>query len=100
MGRAAFRAIRDMDAEKRPEVWANAISNGHEEILGSPDIVVDTKTVFQKKLNALKAHKSQIDGMLQKFAKEMKSSVNLTSPCVISDMKPIIRLTLMNKLIF
>ena len=69
MGRAAFRAIRDMDAEKRPEVWANAISNGHEEILGSPDIVVDTKTVFQKKLNALKAHKSQIDGMLQKVRK-------------------------------
>ncbi len=67
MGRAAFRAIEQMEPGKRPEVWANAISNDREEILGKPDVVIDTKDVFEKKMNALRAHKSQVDGMLKRF---------------------------------
>ncbi|MDQ0352551.1 bacillithiol biosynthesis deacetylase BshB2 [Alkalibacillus filiformis] len=67
MGAAAFEAVRKMDEDKRPEVWATAISNNRDEMLGKPDIVVDTEPVFDRKLEAIKSHRSQAEGMLSKM---------------------------------
>ncbi|MDQ0159629.1 bacillithiol biosynthesis deacetylase BshB2 [Alkalibacillus salilacus] len=74
MGAAAFEAVRQMDQDKRPEVWATAISNDREANLGEPDIVLDTESVFDRKLAAIKSHKSQAEGMLRK----MQESSNFT----------------------
>ncbi|WP_411953871.1 bacillithiol biosynthesis deacetylase BshB2 [Alkalibacillus sp. S2W] len=74
MGAAAFEAVRQMDQDKRPEVWATAISNDREASLGEPDIVLDTESVFDRKLEAIKSHKSQAEGMLRK----MQESSNFT----------------------
>ncbi|PKR78007.1 bacillithiol biosynthesis deacetylase BshB2 [Halalkalibacillus sediminis] len=67
LGAAAFEAVRKIDREKRPELWANAISNDREEKLGKPEIVIDTEEVFDIKLKALKSHRSQAEGMLSKM---------------------------------
>jgi len=67
MGRAAIEAVRKMDPDKRPEVWAQAITNDKYETLGKPDIVQDVKEVFETKLKAIQCHKSQFEGMFKKF---------------------------------
>ncbi|WP_188206685.1 bacillithiol biosynthesis deacetylase BshB2 [Alkalibacillus aidingensis] len=67
MGAAAFEAVKGIEPENRPELWATAIINNRNEVLGEPDIVVDTESVFEKKLEAIKAHRSQAEGMLSKM---------------------------------
>src|SRR5690606_18388177 len=66
MGRAAIEAVRKMDPDKRPEVWAQAITNDKYETLGKPDIVQNVKDVFETKLKAIQCHKSQFEGMFKK----------------------------------
>lgn len=62
-----IEAIRSMDKEKRPTVWAAAITNNFEEELGEPDIVIPLGEHFNFKLNAILHHKSQAEGMLKKL---------------------------------
>lgn len=69
-GAAAIEAVKMFPPEKRPTVWAQAISNTHVEELGEPDIQNDIGSVFSKKLKAIMAHKSQADGMLSKVKNE------------------------------
>ncbi|GAA0472510.1 bacillithiol biosynthesis deacetylase BshB2 [Alkalibacillus silvisoli] len=67
MGEATFEAIRKMDQDKRPELWATAITNDRKDVLGEADIVIDTEPVFERKLEAIKSHRSQAEGMLNKM---------------------------------
>ncbi|ALX50361.1 bacillithiol biosynthesis deacetylase BshB2 [Lentibacillus amyloliquefaciens] len=67
MGAAAIEAVRLMDPENRPKVWAQAISNGHVKELGKPDISNDVTPVFDHKMDVILAHKSQASGILGQF---------------------------------
>ncbi|MHA6251777.1 bacillithiol biosynthesis deacetylase BshB2 [Oceanobacillus sp. CAU 1775] len=67
LGAAAIEAVRLMDKGSRPVVWAQAISNDFEEILGEPDIVNDISMYFDKKIEAIYAHASQASGVLSQF---------------------------------
>jgi N-acetylglucosamine malate deacetylase 2 len=71
MGAAAIEAVRKMDPNTRPEVWAQAITNDRYETLGKPDVVKNVKDAFDIKLKAIESHQSQFGGMLKKF-KESK----------------------------
>ncbi|MRG84747.1 bacillithiol biosynthesis deacetylase BshB2 [Salinibacillus xinjiangensis] len=67
MGAAAVEAVRKMDPEDRPEVWAQAITNDRYETLGKPDIVNNVEAEFDVKVAAIQAHRSQFEGMFQKM---------------------------------
>lgn len=63
LGAAAIQAVEDMNPVERPKVWAQAFSNGHEEDLGSPNVINDVRDTFDKKLQTILSHDSQVAGM-------------------------------------
>jgi len=67
LGEAAIEAVRLMDEEVRPTVWASAITNNFEEVLGEPDIAISLEEHFDFKLDAILKHRSQAEGMLEKL---------------------------------
>lgn len=67
LGAAAIEAVRLMDAEKRPTVWAQAISNNYKEILGEPEVTNDITEYFDTKMEAILSHASQASGILGQF---------------------------------
>ncbi|WP_164668118.1 bacillithiol biosynthesis deacetylase BshB2 [Virgibacillus doumboii] len=68
LGAAAIEAVRLMDPESRPEVWAQAITNNYFEELGKPDVSNDVTAVFDQKMKAISAHKSQASGVLKSIS--------------------------------
>lgn len=72
-GAATIEAVRLMDPDSRPEVWAAAITNNYVEELGDPDIIIDAEKNFDFKLNAILKHRSQAEALL----KQMKSDEEL-----------------------
>ncbi|WP_117168819.1 bacillithiol biosynthesis deacetylase BshB2 [Paraliobacillus sediminis] len=78
-GAAAIEAVRSMDAEKRPKVWAQAITNTRVEDIGEADVSIDITPFFEKKLATIMAHTSQASGVL--------GSINQ----VASDMEEIVK---------
>lgn len=67
LGAATIEAVRLMDKADRPTVWASAITNDFEKVLGEPDIVYSIEDDFEYKLNAILKHKSQAEGMFEKM---------------------------------
>lgn len=63
-GAAAIKAVSLMDPEKRPKVWAQAITNTRLEDLGEADVSLDITPFFEKKLETIMAHESQASGVL------------------------------------
>src|SRR5690625_791007 len=72
LGAAAIEAVRLMDHEKRPKVWAQAISMNYQEDLGKPDVVHDVTHIFDQKMEAILTHKSQAEGMLKEIDGSLK----------------------------
>lgn len=70
IGEATIEAVRLMDKESRPTVWASAITKDFEKELGEPDIVVDVRDNFEYKLQSILKHKSQAEGMLKKIEED------------------------------
>lgn len=77
LGAAAIEAVGMMNKEKRPTVWAQAISNDHQKDLGEPDIVDDIRDYFDTKVEAIYAHKSQVEGMFSQFKETKDAKGNL-----------------------
>lgn len=69
LGAAAIEAVKLMEPEKRPTVWAQAISNNFPEVLGKPEVINDITDQFDKKMEAILSHKSQASGVLSQFKK-------------------------------
>lgn len=68
LGEATIEAVRLMDEDKRPTVWASAITPNFERVLGEPDVVIPVEDErFDFKLEAIMKHKSQAEGMLKKM---------------------------------
>ena len=64
---ATIEAVRLMERDNRPTVWAAAITKDFEKVLGEPDIVIPLGEHFDEKLQAIMQHKSQAEGMLKKL---------------------------------
>ncbi|MFX3625339.1 MAG: bacillithiol biosynthesis deacetylase BshB2 [Ectobacillus sp.] len=73
-GRAAIHALSRMPKEKRPTVYAIAITKNKTEVLGEPDIVNDISDVFNTKLAALRAHRSQTEAMLEEAQAKIQNN--------------------------
>lgn len=71
---ATIEALRMMDESERPVMWARPIVKNYQEILGKPDISYDVSDIFDKKMEAIAAHKSQADGILGEMLQQAKLS--------------------------
>lgn len=69
--RAVVRAVRVLEADKRPKLHCVAFANNTLEEIGAADIRYDIRHVYDKKMDAMKAHISQTIWML----KDLESSV-------------------------
>ncbi|WP_188540771.1 bacillithiol biosynthesis deacetylase BshB2 [Paenibacillus segetis] len=58
-GAAVIRTIGRLPSEQRPVVHCMAFSNNHEQFIGKPDVVMDTKDFLHTKLASIRAHRSQ-----------------------------------------
>ncbi|MEJ8778507.1 bacillithiol biosynthesis deacetylase BshB2 [Pseudogracilibacillus sp. ICA-222130] len=75
LGEATIEAVRLMNPENRPTVWASAITNDFEKVLGEPDVTIALNDDMVKfKLGAIFEHKSQAQGMLEKMNEENPSA--------------------------
>lgn len=63
--RAVVRAIRRMNENERPKLYAVAFANNTEEDLGMPNIIHDVEETIENKLNSLRAHISQTVWMMK-----------------------------------
>ncbi|MFC7064119.1 bacillithiol biosynthesis deacetylase BshB2 [Halobacillus seohaensis] len=61
---AVVKAVQSIKPGDRPEVWMHAISNDHEKDLGEPDFIFDIEPYWEQKEAAIRAHLSQVDGMM------------------------------------
>jgi len=64
IGAATIEALKLIDEDKRPVMWARPIVLNYQDILGKPDVSYDVSDVFDKKMEAIAAHHSQADGIL------------------------------------
>jgi bacillithiol biosynthesis deacetylase BshB2 len=67
LGSAAIEAVRMMEPDERPEVWAQAISRDFQQVLGEPDITNDVRDGVEKKMEAIFCHTTQAKGVLSQL---------------------------------
>ncbi|MFY4776885.1 bacillithiol biosynthesis deacetylase BshB2 [Metabacillus sp. RGM 3146] len=79
-GRAVIHALKRLPKEKRPLTYCMAITKNREEALGKPNVIIDIREVAKVKLEALKAHRSQTEGLI----KEMEAKYNENNPEIMN----------------
>ncbi|HET7627213.1 MAG TPA: bacillithiol biosynthesis deacetylase BshB2 [Bacillales bacterium] len=67
LGAAVVNAASRLGEQERPKVYLKAILPNSEQLLGEPDVVIDVTDVLDKKIEALKAHASQIPGIVREW---------------------------------
>ncbi|MGE6629737.1 bacillithiol biosynthesis deacetylase BshB2 [Bacillus sp. NPDC077027] len=72
-GEAVIRALYRKKKEDRPVTYCMAITRNREEVLGKPDIVINITDVADIKLNALRAHRTQTEGLLRELEEKLKN---------------------------
>jgi bacillithiol biosynthesis deacetylase BshB2 len=70
-GAAVIRALKRRPIEKRPVTYCMAFTNNRFDIIGKPDVCINITDVADIKLQALKAHRSQTEGMLKVMEQEL-----------------------------
>jgi bacillithiol biosynthesis deacetylase BshB2 len=70
-GEAVIRALYRKKKEDRPVTYCMAITRNREEVLGNADIMIDITDVADIKLNALRAHRTQTEGMLRELEQKL-----------------------------
>lgn len=70
IGEAVSNAVSRIHKERRPDLYCRAILPNSRELLGEPDVVIDVRDVFDKKIAALKAHESQMPGLISEWEKK------------------------------
>lgn len=72
--RATILALEMIDEAERPELWVRPVAHNYKELLGDPDHSYDVRDVFDIKMKAIAAHKSQADGILGDMLKKAERS--------------------------
>ncbi|MBM7645966.1 bacillithiol biosynthesis deacetylase BshB2 [Scopulibacillus daqui] len=70
-GAAVIKAVESMAKDQRPEVHCLAFSHDCYEKLGQPDIKRDVSEFADRKLEVIKAHRSQTQGLVQGIKKRL-----------------------------
>lgn len=70
MSAATIRAVLQVDESKRPIIYGSAITRDHLSVLGPPDVELDVSPVIERKVAAIKAHRSQSGVMMSKLDSE------------------------------
>lgn len=70
-GEATIRALLRFPEEKRPKIYCKAITHDRIEKLGPHDIEIDVSEVQDIKIAALRAHRSQTEGMLSRLEEKI-----------------------------
>jgi N-acetylglucosamine malate deacetylase 2 len=70
-GAAVIRALKRRPIEKRPVTYCMAFTNNRFDIIGKPDVSINITDVADIKLQALKAHRSQTEGMLKEMEQKL-----------------------------
>lgn len=70
-GWATVKAVSLLKAGERPEVHCIALTKNRIEALGEPNISVDISSVSNVKLDTIKAHRSQTEGMIGEIEKQL-----------------------------
>ncbi|KAF0993886.1 bacillithiol biosynthesis deacetylase BshB2 [Geobacillus sp. TFV-3] len=68
-GAAVIRALKRWPKEERPTVHCVAFAKNCEQDIGQPDVVRDVSSVIDTKLAAIRAHRSQTEGLMQAASK-------------------------------
>ncbi|WNF38152.1 bacillithiol biosynthesis deacetylase BshB2 [Bacillaceae bacterium IKA-2] len=63
--RATVAAVKELSAEKRPELHCMAITKNREQMLGKPQIVNQVTEMMDIKVAAIKAHRSQTEAIFK-----------------------------------
>lgn len=71
LSEATAIAVSRIPKENRPLMYGSAVVNNAEDILGKPDLVVDVSSVYEEKMAAMRAHKSQYESMFSRMEEEM-----------------------------
>jgi bacillithiol biosynthesis deacetylase BshB2 len=74
LARAAIIAVKRLSPAQRPVVHASAVTRNAREVLGPPDFVNDVSDVLDIKIAAMKAHRSQTEGMFVRMEEERKNN--------------------------
>lgn len=72
MRRSGYQSALQKEKEDRPRTLCMAITRNREEAVGKPDVILDIKEVADIKMNALKAHRTQTEGMLRELEEKIK----------------------------
>ncbi|MFS0656188.1 bacillithiol biosynthesis deacetylase BshB2 [Bacillus sp. 179-C3.3 HS] len=72
-GEAVIRALYRKKKEDRPVTYCMAITRNREDVIGKPDITIDITDVADIKMNALRAHRTQTEGMLKELEQKLKN---------------------------
>jgi len=67
LAEATIIAILRLPKKDRPLVYASAFSKNCEDMIGSPDILLDVSEVIDVKLDAIRAHRSQSEFIFKKL---------------------------------
>ncbi|MED4877380.1 bacillithiol biosynthesis deacetylase BshB2 [Anoxybacillus geothermalis] len=68
-GAAVIRALKRRPKNERPTVHCVAFAKNCEQDLGQPDVIRDVSPVIETKLAAIRAHRSQTEGLMQAASK-------------------------------
>lgn len=71
LAEATVIAVKRLPKAERPIIYGSAVVNDAVEILGPPDFVFDVSDVYDTKMKAMRAHKSQYESMFSKMEEEM-----------------------------
>jgi bacillithiol biosynthesis deacetylase BshB2 len=71
LSEATVRAVKRIAKDERPVVYGSAVTHNAQEVLGPPDFVFDVSEVYETKMAAMRAHKSQYESMFSKMEEQM-----------------------------
>lgn len=68
---ATVRAVARLPRAERPKVYGAASARNTREVLGPPDVTFDVSGVLETKFAAIRAHRSQSEGMMKRNEEQM-----------------------------
>lgn len=77
-GSAVIRAVKMIPEQKRPTIHCVAFANNCEEELGQPDVIHDVHQYLDKKIDVMRAHRSQTENFLKNVTKNLKKNDQAT----------------------
>lgn len=74
LSRATVIAVARMPKDKRPVVYGSPITDDSRKVFGQPDVVFDVTPVYDIKMAAIRAHRSQSEPMMARWDSETKDN--------------------------